>query len=276
MHGEPAVPRALENAFFELVAARGVEAPALAALFSRHGVPDLEIAAILRFGPERLLSYRTRARATLEDVLRTALPRSTARLGARFASDFDDFLAEHAPRSEYLRDVVRGFIDSAAPGWRSAGEVPPFLEDLANHEALHFELGAAPDTRPGRAAPALRLDAPVSFIDASRVARYRHAVHEFPDDGVPDERDVALFVYRDAAHSIRYLELTPLAGEILFRLRTRGSAFGAAVLEACGASGVAPETVVPSVSELLSDLARRGALLGAEPAVPVDWEALSW
>jgi len=117
----------------------------------------------------------------------------------------------------------------------------------------------------------------VRFIEASRVVHYAYAVHELPADAgdttAPQERAVSLFVYRDAQHDIRYLELTPLAADVLARLRERGEPLRTAILEACGARGVAPATILEATSELLSDLAARGALLGSERTAPTFREA---
>jgi hypothetical protein len=101
-----------------------------------------------------------------------------------------------------------------------------------------------------------------------RLLRSAWAVHELPDDegatAPPAARDVTLLAYRDAEHAVRWLELTPLAGEVVSSLAT-GEPLGAAVEHACSAHGVAPAAVLPDLARLLADLGARGVLLGARP-----------
>ena len=115
----------------------------------------------------------------------------------------------------------------------------------------------------------LTVDARLSFSPSLVVARYDHAVHRLPvdesDRSEPVAERTALAVYRDAEHAVRYLELTPLATEILDLLMS-GETLGRAVTRACGASGVAVDpSVIEGTSRLLADLAERGALLGVAP-----------
>jgi hypothetical protein len=73
---------------------------------------------------------------------------------------------------------------------------------------------------------------------------------------------VFLLAYRDADHAVRWLELSPLAAEILERL-VSGQALGSSVERACASRGVAPSAVLENIATLLSDLGERGVLLGA-------------
>jgi hypothetical protein len=78
----------------------------------------------------------------------------------------------------------------------------------------------------------------------------------------PPHRDVHLIGYRDASHTVRWLELTPLAASIVDRLAS-GEPLGVAVERACAASAVLPATVLADIVKLLADLGARGVLLGA-------------
>ncbi|WP_437935104.1 HvfC family peptide modification chaperone [Sorangium sp. So ce341] len=251
--------------------------------------PDLEAMAALP--PRRLLLYRSLVRRGLTGAIRAGIPRTAARLGDRFEADAARFLEAELPRSRYLRDVAFAFVAFAAPRWVEDPEVPAYLADLARHELAAFaaacaepdeeEAGATGDPGatgepdaprgpepPGAPAPgeALSLDRGVRFQRAAALARYEHAVHRL--QGAASARDVPareptrLLVYRDAGHDVRFLELTPLAAEILDRLLA-GAALGDAVVQGCAALGHPVDgPVLESAAALLSDLAERGALLG--------------
>jgi hypothetical protein len=240
---------------------------AVAAWLDRNQVPADDAAAMLAAGIERLGVYRQLVRGNLREAVRIAIPRAVARLGPVFDEWFDRFLAERGPRTHYLRDVTRELLDFCEPHWRADPRVAPYMLDLARHENVQIEVGAMqarpPELEPGE----LSLDRPVRFIEAARVMRYAFAVHRLSedlDDGSEPERvPTALFVHRNPEHEVRYLELTPVAANLLDRLLS-GQPLGAAIETACGELGAAVDpALLDGSARLLSDLAERGALLGA-------------
>ncbi|WP_437965087.1 putative DNA-binding domain-containing protein [Sorangium sp. So ce260] len=285
---------ALQRALQQSVSAPDGEAIAAdpRAWLARAGIegPDLEAMAALP--PKRLLLYRSLVRRGLTGAIRAGIPRTAARLGARFEADAARFLEVELPRSRYLRDVAFEFVDFAAPRWAEDPEVPAYLADLARHELAAFaascaepdeeEAGAAgeppaPRGPDGPGAPAsgeeLSLDRGVRFQRAAALVRHEHPVHRL--QGAESARDAPareptrLLVYRDAGHDVRFLELTPLAAEILGRLLA-GATLGDAVVQGCAALGHPVDgPVLESTAALLSDLAERGALLGPSRAPAV-------
>ncbi|WP_437827808.1 HvfC family peptide modification chaperone [Sorangium sp. So ce1153] len=252
------------------------------------GIEGADLEAMASLPPGRLLLYRSLIRRGLAGAIRAGIPRTAARLGARFEADVARFLEAELPRSRYLRDVAFEFVAFAAPRWGEDPEVPAYLADLARHELAAFaascaeadeEAGepracAAPgarDARDAAGAPASReelsLDRGARFQRAAALVRYEHAVHRLEGGesarDVPAREPTRLLVYRDARHEVRFLELTPLAAEILGRLLA-GAALRDAVVEGCAALGRPVDgPVLESTAALLSDLAERGALLGA-------------
>jgi hypothetical protein len=237
-----------------------------------HGVPEQDIAALMTNGTPRFSTYRMLVRNNLEGVCFRMLPRTRARMGPLFDATFADFLAEAAPRTHYLRDVPSEFLDWALPTWRSraSNEVPRYLLDLARHELVDFAVAAVP----GRTCPIvpgeLALDRPVAFAETVRLVRYAFAVHELPaaadDRTQPTERDVHLLVYRDVEHTVRYLELTPLAALMLDHMVRAGEPLGAALTATCAEMGIAlNDEVLASTARLLADFANRCILLGSAP-----------
>jgi hypothetical protein len=264
------VQAAIESALRDLALGPELDlgdAAAVHAWFDRHQISAEDGEAILAAGIERLAVYRQLVRGNLRDAVEIAIPRVVARLGSVFDEWFDRFLAERGPRTHYLRDVTRELLDFCEPQWAADPRVPPYMLDLARHENVQIEVGAL-QSRPLAQEPGeLALDRPVRFVEAARVMRYGFAVHrlsESLDDRTEPERTpTALFVYRNPEHEVRYLELTPMAAALLDRL-LRGEALGRAI-EAAGSElgGAIDPALIEGSARLLSDLAERGALLGA-------------
>ena len=263
----------LEGVFAELVLGPALTRTELAALCQKHGVSSDDTAA-LGESAERLQVYRELVRSNLREAIQLSIPRSMARLGPLFDEYFDRFLQERAPRTHYLRDVTPELLEFCAPAWAGDARVPSYLGELALHESLHIEVSALPALPRGHVAAPLTLEQGVWLSAALKLVRYRHAVHELPEDEAdrsePDERAVQLLVYRSPEHEVRYLELTPLASGIVERLLS-GDALGSAVQGAAAAAGAAlTEAVLTGAAKLLADLAERGVVWGpkevAKPA----------
>jgi len=258
---------ALERALVELVHGPPLGPAELAKLAERHAL-DAESRAGLAAELEQWLVYRTLVRNTLKNALALAIPRTLARLGALFDESFERFLAERGPRTHYLRDVTSELLDFVAPLWRADARVPPWSLDLARHEALEIVVASLADPPAAHELGALDVERGLRFVEAARVVRYDYAVHRLPDStadrSTPAREPTALFVYRDGEHDVRYLELTPLAADLLEQLLA-GVSLKTALVEAAARHAEEPARVLPSVAELLADLAARGALLGAAP-----------
>lgn len=254
----------LESALAELVLGPPVAPEALGALLARHGLAPDERAAI-EAAPERFLVYRKLVRNTLRNAVALAIPRTLARLGPLFDEYFERFLAERGPRTHYLRDVTTELLDFVAPLWQTDARVPAWTHDLARHEALEIVVASLGEAVVPRALGPLDAERPLAFIEAVRVVRYAFAVHRLPasedDRSAPLAEPTALFVYRDAEHDVRYLELTPLAAVFVERLLA-GESMKQALLGACARCGAEPSAALPGTAALLGDLSARGALLG--------------
>ena len=107
------------------------------------------------------------------------------------------------------------------------------------------------------------------FHPAARVARFAHAVHQLPaaveDRTSPERRDVALLVYRDAQHALRYLELSPLVATLLPALLDGAPLDGALATAAAAHDMPVNDALLADVARLLTDLGERGVLLGGVP-----------
>ena len=237
-----------------------------------RGVAAEDVDAILR-APPRLAVYRTLVRNGLARVVVRMLPRTRARMnaacGGRFDAELARFLDEIGPRTHYLRDVPRELFAWAEAGWRSDESVPAYLPDLAAHELACFAVAAAEHAGEGPPPGEVELDRAIAMVASARLVRYSWAVHELdPEESATDEpsrRDVRLLAFRDSAHVVRWLDLSPLAASIVDRLLALQT-LGQAIADACAAHGTSPAAVGADVARLLADLGERGALLGGLPA----------
>lgn len=227
------------------------------------GADDLEVLAA--YPPHRLLVYRKLVHAGLGAALRAQMPRAVHRLGALLPAAISRFLAEKGPRSHYLRDVPRELVEHLAPSWRVDPMLPPFLGDLARHELSLFDVAAAlpaPSERVDE--EALDLARPVVVHPSTRLLTYEFPVHRLHDEQEALEPSAtSLLAYRDPAHEVRYLELTPF-GASLASAMIRAVPLGEAVREACEQAAMpVDDAAVARASQLLADLAERGVLLGS-------------
>ena len=236
-----------------------------------RGVAGEDVEAIVA-APHKLAVYRSLVRNGLGAVVARMLPLTRARLNAlcpgRFDADVSRFLAQVGPRTHYLRDVPHELFAWVRPRWAADPAVPPYLPDLAAHELACFATAAA-ESRPDAPVPeAVAPESAIAFADSTRLLRHDWAVHELPVDETatdpPARRQVQLLAYRDAGHTVRWLELSPLAAAIVERLVT-GQTLHGAIESACEHHRTAPAAVAADVARLLADLAERGVLLGGRP-----------
>jgi len=264
--------RALESAIAELTLGPPIapeDSAAIAAWLARHELTGDDARALTR-DFARLLVCRTLVRRNLRDALVSTIPRSIARLGPRFDADFAEFLRASPPVTRLLKDVTPRFLAFALPRWQSDPTVPPYLPDLARHEALQIEVATLLARPKENVLAELGLDDPVEFIDAARLVHYDWAVHRLPEDEtsrvVPERARVSLLAYRSPEHEVRYLELGPFAAELLSRLLVGRQSLRLALTGAAAQLELRLDSeLLEASARLLSELAERGALLGKTP-----------
>lgn len=265
------IQRALSRLIVDLDGEPGTGAE-LSEFLRERGVGPGAVASLAGVDPERWRVYRQLIRRQVRGVLADLLPRTAAARGqALFDADADAWLAELGPRSRLLRDLPGEFAAWATPRWsiehvpEDMPRAPAWLGDLARHELLTHEVGAAPLRPPADPRP-FALDARLEFDPSARLGRFDFAVHERADepDAVPRREPTALLLYRDREHAVRTLHLSPLGEALLDALLVRGTTVEEAVREAAAATASALDgELLGRVSVLLADLGERGAVLGA-------------
>jgi hypothetical protein len=261
--------QALERAMAELVLGRAIppgDPRAVEEWLSRNRVSS-DDADALRKAVAGLSVYRTLVRERLYDAVTLAIPRTRARLGSLFEEYFERYLAEQGPRTHYLRDVTTEFLDFIAPLVATDSRAPPWALDLARHEALDIIVGSLVDEPRSGVLPELDPDRGLFFSATARIVRYGFAVHRLSGDPTdtsePERVGTALFVHRNPEHEVRYLELTALAAKILERLLAGETLRLALDLGTRDERVSLDAAVLEGTARVLSDLAERGAVLGA-------------
>ncbi len=246
------------------------DAGGLPSVLSRAGVSGDDMAALVAERP-RIWLYRRLVRGNVTDVIGRMMPRARVRMNEAADHAFERgmaaFLRERAPRTHHLRDVPMEFLAFAAPRWRADPRVPAYTVDLATYELCEFSLGVSYSPPPTAPPGEVVVDRPLSFVEAKALVSLEHAVHRLPegedDRTVPEASPATLLGYRDPAHAIRFLELSPLASRILARLFD-GEPLERALPAACADQGTRlTDEILASTAVLLADLADRGVFLGS-------------
>jgi hypothetical protein len=245
-----------------------------AAFLAGRELSDADREAMLAVGAERFLVYRALVHNRVRNTVRDFITRTAARLGRlRLRADVAEFMHARAMASPYLRDVPEEFVEFMLPRWRDDPGLPPFLGDLARHELLEYTVLNDPRGGEAPTGEALALDRPLRFDGAARLLAYDWAVHRLPlppeDRSEPTRTPTWLLAYRDAEHKVRYLELTELAAAILRQLMGEGATVADGLKAACAELGVElTDERLGIAAQLLTDLAERGVMLGAETESP--------
>jgi hypothetical protein len=231
--------------------------------------PSAEELAAADLPPKRVAIYRRLLRHNVFGVIETMLGKTKARLDARVSGEMDRavdaFLDEVGPRTPHLRDVPSEFLAFIAPRWRADERLPRWIADHAELELLDFTISVAPRPLPPPPLADVTAERALVFAEPKALIRLGWAVNVIAADETaaePEERPVAILVYRDREHCSRFLELTPLAAAILERLFA-GETLGQAMTNACA---VLDPEVLAGTAHLLADLGERGVLLGARDA----------
>lgn len=238
----------------------------LAAWLERHALEREDAEAILA-SPRRLGLYRRLVRHNVVNVVTTMLERTRGHMEriapGSFDALLDAFMAEVGPRTHHLRDVPAELLEHALPALATDMRMPPWLADHARLELVDFSVGVAPASPAPPPLTEVTAERALVFREPITLLRLGWPVHELSDALVLAPRPLALLVYRDDAHTPRYLELTPLAGAIMERLQA-GEALGASIANACKVHEIALDAdVLAGAARLLGDLGERGVLLGA-------------
>lgn len=233
---------------------------------SGRGIDPRDAESLAAVDDQAWFVYRHLVRSTIKGAIETHMPLTREILGERFDADVEDFVSTSMTRSHYLRDVPTELLSHAAPRWRADPTLPAFLVELARYELCAYESAAArwPRSTPRATVDAtLDLDSPVVLHESVRLERYEYPVHEIvAGQREVEPRPTALLIYRDRDYSLRTLELSPLAADIVERLLHGATLQDAITLTCTRSSTELTPNLLGGVARLLTDYADRGILLG--------------
>jgi hypothetical protein len=219
-------------------------------------------AAFAALGDARAFrAYREMVRERLWRQLRTALPRTSARVPhAAFERAFVWQLEHEPPRTRYFRGIVRAFADSALPLWAADESVPAVCRDWLRYELALWEVADAPG-QPAEPCGEFSFEGVAVVAPALRLLRLSHAVHA--PAGSPGEWHLCVHRSSDEAHPRTY-RLTKTTYALLERLQRADANVSDQVRALAAESGAALDArYVDAVCETLAQFLEDGLVLGS-------------
>ncbi|WP_299007576.1 putative DNA-binding domain-containing protein [uncultured Shewanella sp.] len=129
------------------------------------------------------------------------------------------FFKQHDCQSPFFSDIAEEFLVFLQDEYELKEQDPPFMLELAHYEWLELLVSIALDNPLQdfieKADIALK---PLCLSSSAKVAQYAYAVQHISVDYQPTEpaKTPQLFcVYRDKAHEINFLALSPLTAQVL-------------------------------------------------------------
>jgi hypothetical protein len=209
--------------------------------------------------------YRELLRNNLEGFLLACFPVSREMLGTRrWGRLVDAFFRDARCQTPYFREIPREFLRwlNEAPSLPVA--LPPWALELAHYEWVELALDVMDVATPAHdpVGDPMR-DHPVLAPALMNLA-YRWPVHRIGPAWRPRKpQPVQLLVYRDAAHTVRFIELNPVSARLVALLQEVGASGTAACVQVAGElQHPDPAAVIAHGAALLRELRDAGALLG--------------
>jgi hypothetical protein len=225
--------------------------------------------AVLTSDPQRWLMYRRMVRSRLFDMARSGLPRTAALLGkARFDAAVGAYLAERAPHSRFIREVVHELVDHALPGWAADPSLPAHCADLVRYEDTKWAVASA--EWEAREAVDFDFEAVPVLNPTIRTLTVAHRVDKIGDAGEAPaalDEDHLVIVYRkpESPRIFSYV-LNAIGGRLFTAWQVeRSCADGVRAVMAELDRGPDPR-FVDGMAGVLADLVEQQIILGSRPS----------
>ncbi|MCH8543217.1 MAG: putative DNA-binding domain-containing protein [Alcanivorax sp.] len=219
----------------------------------------------------RLQIYRDLFFNNLDNFLRTGFPVLHSLLPAlRWQRLVRDFMREHTCHSPYFRDIPEAFLAFLDTGQAQITDDLPFALQLAHYEWMELVLDTRDVTLPDCDPTGdLLAGAPV-MSPLAEVLSYDWPVHQIGTAYRPEaplQAPVWLLVYRDAADSVRFMEINAVTAHLLTLIAEQPGRTGEAQLRqlASDMGHRDVKAVLNFGADLLAGLQERGVLLGVVP-----------
>lgn len=213
---------------------------------------------------DRWLLYRDMVRTRLTKMARAGLPRTASALGDEaFDGWVAAWLADRAPRTRHIREIVGELLRWAIPRWNADPNVPAWLVDLAALELVRWEVGALDVAMPE--AGDFAFDRHPVVNPTARVLELGHAVHESETAPPYPPVPTLLCVYRRADDDRTGVQpLGSFAAALLRALMPGDRTVTDAVRDVAERTGTPVDSALAvRLGSVLETLIRRGILLGA-------------
>ena len=220
--------------------------------------------------PERMAVYRELIYNNVEDFLSSAFP-VLRRISSdsRWHAMVRDFFVRHRATTPFFPQLPQEFLLYLEQVREPCRDDFPFLLELAHYEWAELALSIS-DAQIDKS----HIIADGSLLNGEPVlspliwhCRYRFPVHRISMDYLPEQAPdnaTHLAVYRDCDDEVGFLELNPVAAQLLERLQHNNGQNGEQILRelATAIQHPNPETVIRAGGEILEDLRQRAIVLG--------------
>jgi hypothetical protein len=225
--------------------------------------PPEEDLALLHADRQRWLMYRHMVRSRLFSMMRMGLPQTAKLLGdARFDAAASAYLAERAPRTRFIREVVHELVEHALPGWEADEALPAHTSDLVRYEDTKW--GVASLEWEDRPHGELDFEAPAVINPTVRTLSVRYRVDR--DAQAPprlDEPHVLVVHRAPGSTKIRTYVLNAIGGR-LFAAWSKDQSCADGVREVLSELGRAPDArFIDRMADVLADLVEQRVVLGS-------------
>ncbi len=225
--------------------------------------PRAEDLAALHGEAERWLMYRGMVRRRLLDMARSGLPQTAMLLGAdAFEAAVSAYLAEHGPRTRFIREIVHELVEHALPCWSAAPALPAHLPDLVRYEEAKWRVASMPVELPD--ARELDFEAPPIWNPALAIIPLRYRVDKDPRQPVEVPQPHTALVYRRPGNPrIFTYVVNDIGGRLVAAWRT-GASCADGVRAVLGELGREPDAeFIDGMAGVLADLVEQQVVLGS-------------
>ncbi|MXR67618.1 DUF2063 domain-containing protein [Shewanella sp. JBTF-M18] len=177
------------------------------------------------------------------------------------------FFVTHDCQTPIFIEIAQEFLLFLQNEYQLSEQDPIFMLELAHYEWLELVVATAPDNRQSQPLDEQSLEkAPLALSLAARVAQYYFEVQRISSDyrpEAPSEQPNFFCIYRDADDEVCFLQLNPLAAQVLAYIGQQDGVDFTALCDWLEAlyRQMPRQQLVEGCRQLLADMAQRGIVI---------------
>ena len=216
--------------------------------------------------------YRDLFFRNIQGFIEHSFPLTTSVLGPDALHELSyAFFSRHGCRTPYFHKIGQEFVDYLSREHVGEPDVPPFLAELAHYEWTDVRVRLSTESvphDPDRIAPGGDLlEHPVILSPGSELCVYAYPAHRINRNHQPQQKPeipTFLFVFRNSAGKVRFMELNPVTARLIALLKDQPDIPARSQLDRIAAElgRDSPDPVVDGGRQILERLRERGAILG--------------